>query len=434
MPLHFERLAGMTPVADTFAAFFANLPVSFWLDREHHPTERFSVIGTGIQADLSKLDKITDLATLLPDLVDGTELPFSFRPGLVGVLNYEHATDGEPLGDFLLVDRAIVFDHENRGMYFVGDFASRSEFDFWYHGALLRLALIGGDAKNYQSEFPAATSSLLKAEQTKAQYLESISKAQKAIANGEVYQLCLTNRLRGEFTGDPLSYFLRLRKSHSAPYAAFIKTEAKTFVSLSPERLLTVSNGLAISTPIKGTRPRSTDSAQDEALRKELELDPKERAENLMIVDLIRNDLAKVCEPESVRVEKLLEVVSYSTVHQLFSEISGTLYKGFSALDALAAVFPGGSMTGAPKSRAIELISQFETSKRAGYSGAIGYISRNGACDLGMVIRTAIFANSEVSIGIGGGITIDSDPASEHAEIQLKANALAQALSAQVDW
>jgi para-aminobenzoate synthetase len=434
MPLHFERLDGMTQVADTFASFFANLPFSFWLDRENHPTERFSIIGTGVQADSKDLGQISDLSKLLNKSSFEAELPFSFRPGIVGVLNYEHGKFGEPLGDFLMVDRAIVFDHENRKMYFLGEFATREEFDFWYHAALLRLALIGGDAKNYQNEFPAATSALLKAEQNTVAYLENIKTAQRQIANGEVYQLCLTNRLRGEYTGDPLAYFLRLRRSHSAPYAAFIKTSRNSYVSLSPERLLSVSNGVAVSTPIKGTRPRSKDRGEDEALRNELQLDPKERAENLMIVDLIRNDLAMVCDPESVQVEKLLEVVSYSTVHQLVSEISGKLLPGKTAVDALEALFPGGSMTGAPKSRAIELIEELESSRREGYSGAIGYLGSDGSCDLGMVIRTAIFSGNQVTIGIGGGITIDSEPEKEHAEIQLKANALTSALSAQVDW
>jgi len=434
MPLHFERLEGMTPVADTFAAFFGNLPLSFWLDRESHPTDAFSVIGTGIQIPASELTELSQIKNYFSDTTSGSELPFSFRPGIVGVLNYESVLSSKGIGDFLAVDRAIVFDHKKRNMYFVGEFASRADFDFWYHAALLRLALLGGDSRNFQMEYPAATAAKLVAEQGRDEYIASIEKAQQHIADGDVYQLCLTNRISGEYTGNTLSYFLRLRKTHRAPYASYIKTSERTYVSLSPERFLTVANGKALSTPIKGTRPRSSDPQEDAELKSQLELDPKERAENLMIVDLIRNDLAMVCDAESVSVEKLLEVVSYSTVHQLISEVSGQLSKDKDVIDAVASLFPGGSMTGAPKSRAVELIVQLESSPRGGYSGAIGYFGQDGSCDLGMVIRTAIFDESSVSIGIGGGITIDSEPMAEHREIQLKATALVEGLSAVVDW
>lgn len=166
----------------------------------------------------------------------------------------------------------------------------------------------------------------------------------------------------------------------------------------------------------------------------ELGADPKERAENLMIVDLIRNDLSAVCEPSSVTVESLLAVRSYSTVHQLVSDVSGQLAENVAALDALKALFPGGSMTGAPKEKAMEIISQLESSEREIYSGSLGYITSGGEMELGMVIRTAVFEKDSVSIGIGGGITSDSLPESEHEEIQLKAIALASVLGARVRW
>lgn len=432
MPLYFEKLDGMTPVADTFVAFFANQPNCFWLDRAHHPSSRFSVIGTGVGLNKT-VDDLIELNSDLGMCEPNSELPFDFRPGLVGVIGYPNSNSRIEV-DLIKVDRAMVFDHSNRAMYFVGLFQDRENFDFWYHAALLRLALLGGDAKSYSQEFPAAVSSELIAEHATEEYLEAIRAAQQQIQNGEVYQLCLTTRLSGPFTGDPLSYFLRLRNQHSAPYAAFIKTQNASYASISPERLLTVTGKQALSTPIKGTRPRNTNPDLDDRLRAELESDPKERAENMMIVDLIRNDLTKVCSPESVKVEKLLEVVSYSTVHQLISEVSGELLPKHNALDALSAIFPGGSMTGAPKEAAVQLIQKLEKSQRAGYSGAIGYLSADGGCDLGMVIRTAIFQGQEVSIGIGGGIMIDSVPEIEHQEIKLKSNALVETLSASVRW
>jgi anthranilate/para-aminobenzoate synthase component I len=189
-----------------------------------------------------------------------------------------------------------------------------------------------------------------------------------------------------------------------------------------------------LSSPIKGTRSRSEDAKKDAELMNQLGSDPKERAENLMIVDLIRNDMSIACDPESIEVENLLAIRSYSTVHQLVSDVSGQLSEGKSSLDALRALFPGGSMTGAPKIKAMELIGALESEDRQGYSGAIGWISQSGDMELAMVIRTAIFEKDSVSIGIGGGITSDSESNAEHEEIQLKATALVGALGASVRW
>jgi para-aminobenzoate synthetase component 1 len=425
MPLHYQKLNGFSSITDTFTSLFGNLPNCFWLDRETHPSSRFSVLGSGIPTN-----RASAKAVIEPQL----DLPFDFRPHLLGVLHYQEELDTELEGDFLSVDRAVVFDHDNRVMYFLGRFDSRAEFDNWYHAALLRMAIIGGEGLNYLSAHDAASSFELIAKTSKSSYLEKIALAQEHISSGDVYQLCLTTRLEGDYSGDPLAYFLRLKKNNPAPYSSFIKIGNLSYVSISPERFLTVSNNSVISSPIKGTRPRSTDSEKDQALKLELATNPKERAENLMIVDLIRNDLSIVCKPESICVSGLFQVQSYSSVHQLVSDVSGELIEGASGFDALSALFPGGSMTGAPKLKAIELISELEDSPRAGYSGGIGWIGQDGTMDLGMVIRTAVFSNSRVSIGIGGGITSDSVPQSEHEEIQLKAQALASALGAQLRW
>jgi anthranilate/para-aminobenzoate synthase component I len=208
----------------------------------------------------------------------------------------------------------------------------------------------------------------------------------------------------------------------------------KTIVSISPELFVSVHRGRVTSSPIKGTRKRSSDQDQDRLLIEELGADPKERAENLMIVDLIRNDLSTVCEPSSVSVDSLLAVRSYSTVHQLVSDVSGELMQGKSGVDALRSLFPGGSMTGAPKVKAMQIISDLEKSHRGIYSGALGYITSELEMELGMVIRTAVFEKDRVTIGVGGGITADSVPSAEHEEIKLKAIALASVLGARVRW
>ena len=440
MPLHWERLGGMTSVNDTFASFFAHQPGSFWLDRSSNQDQPFSVMGAGKPLDLEYTPDFSSirraLAQFTPDESwQAAELPFAWRPGLVGVLHYDGGeAKPERQGDFLLVDRAFVFSHLERAMYFIGDFESREEFEGWYHAALLRLALIGGDSAGYQLNNDAATAFELSAELARESYLAAIDSARAAIASGEVYQLCLTNRLRGLYTGDPVSYYLRLRSTHSAPYAGFMRTDSISYCSISPERLLSVSAGRVVSTPIKGTRPRSDNADEDRRLLSDLAENEKERAENLMIVDLVRNDLAAVCEPASVVVGALLETRSFSTVHQLVSEVSGELREGLDGIDALRSVFPAGSMTGAPKLRAMQLIDSLEASKRAGYAGGFGYFSADGSIDLGMLIRTAVFSDGRVEIGIGGGLTAGSEPASEHAEIQLKAQALIGALGASVHW
>ena len=423
MPLFWDKLAGWTSIHDTFITLYANQPGAFWLDREHHPTARFSVMGVGVET------------TQLPSFREqDADLPFAFRPGVVGAIHYSNSAKDTSNTSLLKVDRALVYDHDTKAIYFVADLESRKEFDDWHRAALLRLALTGGGAASHELNFPAATAAELVAEDDKQTYLQKIATAQRHIAAGDVYQLCLTTRLRGEYVGDPLSFFLRLRKQHPAPYSCFMRIGEKTIVSISPELFISVHNGRVISSPIKGTRKRSSDQEQDRKLIEELGADPKERAENLMIVDLIRNDLSAVCEPSSVAVESLLAVRSYSTVHQLVSEVSGQLADGASPLDALRALFPGGSMTGAPKEKAMEIISELESSQRDVYSGAIGYITAGLEMELGMVIRTAVFDKDTVSIGIGGGITSDSQPESEHEEIQLKAIALASVLGARVRW
>ena len=423
MPLFWDKLAGWTSIHDTFITLYANQPGAFWLDREHHPTSRFSVMGVGIPT--TELPKYRD---------QDADLPFAFRPGVVGAIHYSKIAKDISKTSLLRVDRALVYDHDTKAIYFVADLDTRKEFDEWHRAALLRLALTGGGAASHELNYPAATAAELAADDDKQSYLEKIKKAQQHIAQGDVYQLCLTTRLRGNYVGDPLSFFLRLRKQHPAPYAAFMRIGSKTIVSISPELFVSVHNGRVISSPIKGTRRRSSDQEQDRRLIEELGADPKERAENLMIVDLIRNDLSAVCDPSSVTVESLLAVRSYSTVHQLVSDVSGQLAENVAALDALKALFPGGSMTGAPKEKAMEIISQLESSEREVYSGALGYITSGGEMELGMVIRTAVFEKDSVSIGIGGGITSDSLPESEHEEIQLKAIALASVLGASVRW
>ena len=271
-----------------------------------------------------------------------------------------------------------------------------------------------------------------------ARYAELVRRCQAAIRDGEAYQLCLTSQARVDDPGDALELYRRVRRASTAHHGALLRIGEATLVSASPETFLRVepsADGLLARTrPIKGTRPRGADATADAALAAELAANDKERAENLMIVDLMRNDLQRVCAVGSVVVTGLLEVETYPQVHQLVSTVEGRLREGLDALDAIAACFPAGSMTGAPKRRAIELLERWEGGARGVYSGAFGYLGADGSADLAMVIRSILVEGSGrasvATIGAGGGVTALSDPEAEVAEMRLKARALLRALGA----
>jgi anthranilate/para-aminobenzoate synthase component I len=228
---------------------------------------------------------------------------------------------------------------------------------------------------------------------------------------------------------DALAVYGRLRRENPSHHGAFIALNQTTLLSSSPEVFLSVSaSGRVATKPIKGTRPRGATPQADRALRDELENNPKERAENVMIVDLMRNDLSRVAEEGSVVVDTLLAVESYANVHQLVSTVSAQLRPEFSAADAVEACFPAGSMTGAPKISAMRILAQLEGDARGIYSGAFGFFGDDGAAELAMVIRSLVIDRTGVTIGSGGGITIDSDAEAELAEMHLKAEPLLRAL------
>ena len=260
------------------------------------------------------------------------------------------------------------------------------------------------------------------------QYLADIARCQSALAAGESYEVCLTDQIHTEASPDSWLLYRGLRRSNPAPFAAYLKLGEVAIVSSSPERFLSVDRERKVmARPIKGTAPRSADPLEDEATRKELAEDEKTFAEHLMIVDLLRNDLGRVCEVDSVRVPELMVIEQYATVHQMISNVVGVLEPGRSPIDCVRACFPGGSMTGAPKLRTMEIIDDIEREARGVYSGAIGYFGADGVVDLSIVIRTIVLRVGEgaktTTIGAGGAIVMQSDPEDEFAEILLKARA-----------
>jgi len=244
------------------------------------------------------------------------------------------------------------------------------------------------------------------------------------IRDGDVYQVNLTQRFSAPARGHPWDAYLRLRTLNPAPYSAYFATPDGAVLSSSPERFLRVDGRRVETKPIKGTRPRGASAAEDAALADELAASPKDRAENVMIVDLLRNDLGRSCAPGSVHVPRLFAVESYRKVHHLVSTVEGELTAGTSALEALRNCFPGGSITGAPKLRAMEIIEELEPSRRSVYCGAIGYVSRSGHMDTNIAIRTLVCHRERMYCWAGGGIVMDSDLDAEYAECLAKAAAM----------
>jgi para-aminobenzoate synthetase len=457
--------------AGIFVALYGRSPTAFWLDSATHeqdgthPRSRFSFLGdaSGPLAERVTYDvtsravtvrrrgrRDTEPGPLLEWLdrslrlreVEGPELPFDLNLGYVGYLGYElkaecdgaaaHEAD-TPDAALVLADRMIAVDHHERNVHLLAldDGENGAEAEGWLDDteAVLRSAPraprvpipAGGTHHGLPVDFRHPPDA----------YLDLIAACQRAIRDGESYEICLTNELTVPRRVDPLATYLAYRQSNPAPFAAYLRHGDNAVLSASPERFLRVHRDGTVETrPIKGTAPRSDDPIADGRLAAELRASEKERAENLMIVDLSRHDLGSVCEIGSVDVPELFIVESYATVHQLVSTVRGRLREGLGALDAIRAAFPGGSMTGAPKQRTMELIDQLEGGPRGVYSGAIGYLAFNGAADLSIVIRTMVAQGDTVRVGIGGAIVALSDPQAELRESLLKGRAALSALAA----
>ncbi|HEU5260384.1 MAG TPA: aminodeoxychorismate synthase component I [Gemmatimonadales bacterium] len=265
---------------------------------------------------------------------------------------------------------------------------------------------------------------------TRAGYLEAVARVIEYVYAGDIFQANLSQRLQAPLAGTPFELYRRLRQHNPAPFAAYLDFSDVVVASSSPERFLRVHDGRQVETrPIKGTRPRGVGPEHDAALALALAESDKDRAENVMIVDLLRNDLSRVCRPGSVRVPELFALEQYRTVHHLVSTVVGELAPEHGPVDLLRAAFPGGSITGAPKVRAMQIIAELEPTQRSVYCGAIGYFSVTGALDTSIVIRTYLVRGRDVYFQVGGGIVADSDPEQEYRETLDKARGLVAALA-----
>jgi para-aminobenzoate synthetase len=379
-------------------------------------------------------------------------LPFDFNLGYVGCLGYElkaetgghaaHRAD-TPDAAFIFADRMLAIDHVEGTSYLLalsadGDDAGARA---WLEETSRRLLEL--PTQEAASPPPAAVApalvgmthptacGMVQPRHDRGAYLDRIADCLEEIRDGETYEVCLTNAVTAPMAIDPRRTFSLLRRWSPVPYGALLEFGDVAILSASPERFLAVGLDRVVeSKPIKGTRPRGATSADDQALHDDLAANAKDRAENLMIVDLIRNDLNRVCEIGTVHVPKLFDVETYAPVHQLVSTIRGTMRPEASAVDCVRATFPGGSMTGAPKLRTMQIIDRLEDGPRGFYSGALGWFGLSGAADLSIVIRTLTATNDRVSFGVGGAIIALSDAEEEFEETVVKSRAMVTALLA----
>jgi para-aminobenzoate synthetase component 1 len=275
---------------------------------------------------------------------------------------------------------------------------------------------------------PFRLNSTFQSNMSREHYNRAFEKVQQYIVAGDCYQINLAQRFSANYEGDPWQAYLLLRETAAAPFSGYIQMPSDSILSLSPERFLHTSNHRVSTSPIKGTIARGKDRKSDIALAAQLLSSSKDRAENLMIVDLLRNDLGKSCIPGSIQVDELFQLQSFQTVHHLVSTISGQLLEDIEPIDLLARCFPGGSITGAPKVRAMEIIEELEPCRRAVYCGSLGYISCDGQMDTNIAIRTMVCEEQKIHCWAGGGIVADSDCDSEYNECMTKVGKLLTAL------
>jgi para-aminobenzoate synthetase len=348
----------------------------------------------------------------------------------VGFLGYAARRDLPAITDpdpaavdscWMRVRRFVAFDHARHQVRVV---APADELGAWraeVAGLISQTAAV--------SEPPGPPSAAITSSWTASRYRVAFDEVQRQLHLGNSYETNLTFRTVVESSSSPLDTYRRLRRINPAPYAAFITHRGTTLLSASPERFATVTpDGVIETRPIKGTTPRHPDPVRDAEAAARLTKDPKFLGENLMIVDLLRNDMAQVCALGTVDVTDLMHVESYPTVHQLITTIRGRLGPDVSTIDALRALFPGGSMTGAPKLRTMQIIADVEQSPRGVYSGAVGWLLDDGSADLGIVIRSLMHRDDRYVLGTGGGITVSSRPDEEFAEAAWKASRLLAAL------
>jgi anthranilate synthase component 1 len=394
---------------------------------------------------LAALERFVRRDNVVPD----PELPPLAR-GAVGYLAYDavrlfesipdrHPHDGEiPDALFLLFDAIVAFDHPRQRVLLLTtiDVAEGESPEQAVSEAIARLDRLEAylRAADPPPPAPAGAGAPFAPLMPRARFLEAVAEVREAIAAGEVYQAVLSQRWTARLDADPFDVYRALRALNPSPYLYYLETREASILGSSPEMLVRCRGAEVETRPIAGTAPRGRTPEEDAALAGRLLADPKERAEHVMLVDLARNDLGRVCEIGTVRVARYAEVEKFSHVQHLVSEVRGRLRTGTGAVEALAACFPAGTLTGAPKIRAMELIDALETARRGIYGGAVGYFDAAGNCDLAIAIRTAVVARGTWRVQAGAGIVADSVAEKEYAEAESKAAALFRAVELAREW
>jgi len=367
-----------------------------------------------------------------------------FHGGMVGYLSYEVARYFEnlpspdadvvnlPESVMMLADTLLVFDHLTHTIKVVSHARLDGDIEAGYHEATRKIdrlvERLHQQVPAQEPASPAITGASTSSNLTQPEYEANVIRAKKYIYDGDIIQVVPSQRLSRRTEASPFAIYRALRSINPSPYMYFLHLGDFYIVGTSPELLVRVEDGIVSNHPIAGTRPRSQDRHKDKALEEELKNDEKECAEHLMLVDLARNDVGRISEPGTVQVTQFMDIERYSHVMHLVSHVQGSLREGFSQFDAMRACFPAGTVSGAPKIRAMEIIAELEPDKRGPYAGAVGYFDFSGNMDTAIAIRTIVIKDGVAYVQAGGGIVADSVPETEYQESLNKAQALLTAI------
>ena len=352
---------------------------------------------------------------------------FPFVGGAVGYVGYDSIRQYENIGEvpydelktpdvhFLFFEVIVVFDHLEQKVYLVASPQINGSSLEDLQGQINKLRReIKNGTSNEEAEEVSLSS--FQAAIPKQEFIDNVQRAKTYIEEGDIFQVVLSQRLKAQIQGEPFSLYRKLRIKNPSPYMYYFDFDGYSIAGVSPESLIKVTGRQVITNPIAGTRPRGKSTTEDESFAKDLLSDEKELAEHKMLVDLGRNDLGRVCEFGTVKVTKFMQIERYKHVMHLVSEVEGTLVEDFAPVDALTSCLPAGTVSGAPKIRAMEIINEMENCKRGIYSGAIGYVSGNGNLDFALTIRTMVIKENQAYIQAGAGIVHDSIPEKEYEE------------------
>ena len=440
----------MTPIS-IYHSLNGKKKMLFESSAKHEESGRYSFIAlnpiaelTGDQAGYtlqytgSEIEKgpgsiLEKLKEIMP--IHQENYPFSFFGGAIGYFGYETAFYSEKIGELLqdqldmpdihvmFYDTFVVYDHVKQTVTIAAiDLfqKGRTQKDLTDAIQLICADLQQGPKHQEESEAKLSFQPML----PEAEFVQMVAKAKEHIVKGDIFQVVLSQRFSSPFKGNPFTLYRQLRTSNPSPYMFYMDFEAYTILGTSPESLVKVNNGLVTTNPIAGTKPRGITLEQDAKIAKELLQDEKEIAEHRMLVDLGRNDIGRISEIGSVKIEKYMKIEYYKYVMHIVSEVTGRLKKDSHVLDVLTTCLPAGTVSGAPKIRAMQIINELEQVKRGVYAGAVGYISVTGNMDLALAIRTMVVKDQKAHVQAGAGIVYDSVPKSEYEETLNKAKAL----------